>query len=210
MNGLNRILVVFGVFLAIGICGSGPLCAYTPTGVFRGFLEWVQPSGDGMLVFGSDMIMTEADSSFGVGGVYEMRLNQRLGVEFGLILTKLDFHITQVNDMRLDQKFGEASVVPLMVGLDVHLLGEDARTDLYLGPIISYNVWDDFEAMDGSEGSLESGVGLGAVLGLDVPIGSKGIQFNGALRYLTMELDDGMDTIDVNPLFVEVGFGYRF
>jgi len=200
--------LVLGVAMLM-VC-SGSLAADTPSGTFRGFVELANPSSDGTLEVLDSLFAVEADSGVGLGFIYELRRNHRFGFEFGLIFVDFDFNVTRIDNIPINVKFGDAMVMPLMFGVDIHLLSQNAKPDLYIGPLISYNLWGDFNPVAGPGGEMESGFGFGAVVGLDIPFGSGGWQFNTALRYLTMQLDDGVDSFDVNPLFLEVGVGYRF
>jgi outer membrane protein len=54
----------------------------------------------------------------------------------------------------------------------------------------------------------------GALAGLDYDIGSRGL-FNADVKYVTLSTDvssngQQLDTVDVNPILIRIGFGYRF
>jgi outer membrane protein W len=99
----------------------------------------------------------------------------------------------------------------LTLGVDFHLLRRNVEPDLYITPLVSYNVWRDLEAARTDETlKLDNEWGYGAVLGLDIPIGESGWQINMALRFLRMSAGVGDDVIDIDPVFGEFGFGYRF
>jgi hypothetical protein len=173
-----------------------------PDGTFRLFIDFARPTGTSEVIG----IPVEAHDTTGFGLFYEVRLNHRAGLDIGFIYADFDF---QIADMNLT--FGSAPVIPIVFGVPVHLLPKKSPVDLYLEPQVSLNIWGDFEDPNsGISGSLELDGGLGAALGLDVPFGKSNWQLNVAVRYLTMGADDGADTIAVDPLFAEIGIGYRF
>jgi outer membrane protein W len=158
----------------------------------------------------AEPVTVEADSTLGFGLIYEFRSSQRLGVEVGMLILPFDFNESAFG---MTEKLGDAIALPLILGLDIHLLGEKSRPDLYIGPLIAYTVWGNLEFSEiagGGETELDDEFGFGAVLGLDVPFGSKGWQFNAGLRYLSLSAKDPSAEIDVDPLMIEVGFGYQF
>lgn len=189
----------------------GTAHAETPFGSLRIFVAAADPTSDfsGDLGLGSP-VTVEGDSSTGLGAVYEIRINRRLGVETGVIIVPFDFGLEFLGS---SGELGDATAIPLTIGLDVHLLGKQSRADLYAGPIVGYTLWSDMEfsaAAGGGMAALDDQFGAGGVLGLDVPFGSSRWQFNASLRYLRVSAEDPSAEIEVDPLFIEVGLGYRF
>jgi outer membrane protein W len=202
-----------GVATLIAICFVliGTAHAETPSGSLRLFVTSANPTSDfsGDLGLGAP-VEVEADSSTGFGVAYEIRINRRLGVETGMIIMPFDFGLEFLGS---SEELGDTTAIPITVGLDLHLLGEKSRVDLYAGPIVGYTLWADMDfsaAAGGGVADLDDSFGIGAVLGLDVPFGSSNWQFNAALRYLPMSAEDPSVEIEVDPLFVDLGFGYRF
>jgi outer membrane protein W len=202
-----------GVATLITICLAliGTAHAETPFGSLRVFVATADPTSDfsGDIGLGSP-VSVEGDSSTGFGFVYEIRINQRVGLETGMTIMSFDFGL---EFQGASGELGDATAIPVMFGLDVHLLGENTKADLYVGPVLGYTVWGDLElspTAGGGIADLDDGFGMGAVLGLDVPFGSSKWQFNAALRYLQMSAEDPSAEIEVDPVFFEVGLGYRF
>lgn len=202
-----------GVTTLIILCFAlfGAAHAETPFGSLRVFVASADPTSDfsGDIGLGSP-VEVEGESSTGFGIVYEIRINQRLGIETGMTIMPFDFGLEFLGS---SEELGNTTAIPLMFGLDVHLLGEETPVDLYVGPIIGYTLWSDIEfsaAAGGGVAALDDGFGIGAVLGLDVPFGSSKWQFNVSLRYLQISAEDPSMEIEVDPVFVELGLGYRF
>jgi outer membrane protein W len=104
-------------------------------------------------------------------------------------------------------------VMPLLAGVNFHLL-QQSRVDLYVGPTIGYVLYGDFGVEDESL-SIDDDFTWGATVGVDVPFGTKGWMFTGALRYLDTEaspeeMGPGDAALDVSPWIVQVSAGYRF
>jgi outer membrane protein W len=204
---MNKIELLLGIVILMA--GFGPAFADTPSGTVRGYIDWTDPTSDTTLdVFGMATLI-EADSTAGLSFFYEFRQTHRYGFELGLMFSGFDFNIKAIDGFPVDEKIGDAAVLPVTFGVDIHLLSQKTKPDLYVAPLISINLWSELE-YEGGSGELENDFGYGAVVGLDIPFGSGGWQFNLALRYLKMKADDGQDAIEVDPFFVQVGAGYRF
>jgi len=85
---------ILGVATLITMCFAliGTAHAETPFGSLRVFVASADPTSDfaGDIGLGSP-VGVEADSSTGFGVVYEIRINQRLGVETGMAVVPFDF-----------------------------------------------------------------------------------------------------------------------
>ena len=57
-----------------------------------------------------------------------------------------------VEAMGLSVDLGSATMIPVTVGLDVHLL-KNSKVDLYIGPLLSYTLWSN---LDTPVGAVES------------------------------------------------------
>jgi len=203
-----KVAVLFFLFTGI----ASVAMAASADNATRFFIAFLEPSSD----FSGDLLGTtvtvEADSTIGLSWFYEYRLNPRIGLEMGIVFVEFDFD-ESVAGVSGSVELGQAFALPVTFGLDVHLLGEDSKLDLYAGPLIAYTLWGnlDFSPMaGGGMAELDDQFGLGAVVGLDVPFGAGGWQFNAALRYLTLSAEDPSVELEIDPLNVEVGFGYRF
>ncbi len=84
--------------------------------------------------------------------------------------------------------------------------------DLYAGPFVGLVQFGDL-AFEGDRIGFKDEFAYGATLGLDVPFGQGKAAFSASARYMvagaeTDEIDS--DTIDLDPLVVLFGMGYRF
>ena len=192
-------------FLSVLVAG-GLASADTPDGALRIFAASVNPTSDVSGDFGASFDATvEADSATGLGFVYEFRMSDRFGIESGISFAHLDFDVSVAGG---SAELGSATMIPLTLGLDVHLL-KNTKVDLFVGPLLAYTTWTNLDGPTGTV-ELDSDFGAGAVLGLDVPVGSGSWTFNSGVRYFTAAAGDATADIDVDPVQAEVGFGRRF
>ena len=189
---------------------------------------------NGFWVDGGEVDRTEArdqgyrsdDAGAGVGVNGEYRFAPRLGVEGGLMAgarTDLEF-VASTGSGSMFLASDTLGMTALCTGLNIHL-APDTRADFYLGPMIAYIDYGeissavfgpDFVGADGffARVDFDNQMAFGANLGLDMPLGGRGWLFNANVRYLDSKLE-GVEpgprqTSDHDPLFVGVGFGYRF
>lgn len=95
----------------------------------------------------------------------------------------------------------------------------DSPIDLYVGPqlaLVRYSnvdMWAGFGAA-GASVSVEDDVSWGAILGLDVPLGTRGWMVHANVRYLDTDMKDSGGVSSFNgkfdPVIFSVGVGYRF
>jgi outer membrane protein W len=182
-----------------------------PDGVLRVTAVYSNPAGDwsGTFWFEGEPFSTmiEADSTAGLGIVYEYKIGEKIGFETGLFVTDFDF-VMSIGGIPGDVEFGSSTAIPITAGLTFHPVESDA-VDFYIGPLVGLTVWGDLETSEGNV-STDSDFGVGAVAGIDIPVGEGGWAFSAALRYFTSGAGDDSLTIDVDPLHIEVGVGYRF
>lgn len=159
-------------------------------------------------------------SSSGVGAAidFEYRASRRLGIDFGVISASPGFTVTVDADPASVSAKSDIRVTPIYAALNIHLI-PDGRFDLYIGPLLAYVTYDRFELVaepEMREGfSAEEGFGFGAVLGLDIGLGSGRWSLVTAIRYLDTTLeaspdDGGVGKTDFDPTIFSVGFGCRF
>lgn len=194
-----------------------------PTGDLTEDGFFVEDLGDGTrLEFQGDLTI-EAVEAFGPFVSYEYRLSPRIGLEAAVTSTRhdvdgtLDGTLQQIDnlsgevlaEMALEETatVGDVSLMPLTLGLNVHLLGEDGL-DLYVGPVAGYVWFGDLE-IEGETVAIDDDVTFGAVLGLDVPLGDRWI-VGGAVRYLAVSADLEGESLGVDPWVVHAHAGVRF
>jgi outer membrane protein W len=176
--------------------------------------------GDGITVdTGTNTFRTEVQAGGGAGVRGEYQPLRWLGVEFGFFsgaTVDVDFDFSGGSgSTRVDV----SSFVPFTVGLDIHLTPR-SRVDLYIGPQLAWVRFNNVQvsvgsATTGGSISVDSDVGPGAILGLDIPLGaSRRWAFQMNLRYFktTMEGGNNGDSLkaDFEPTIFSLGFGYRF
>jgi outer membrane protein W len=171
-------------------------------------------------------VISETDETFsyqsgsGVGLAldFEYRASRRLGIDFGVISASPGFTVAVDAEPLSFSASSDIRITPIYTALNIHLT-PDSRFDLYIGPLLAYVTYDRFELVaepDLREGfSAEEGFGYGAVLGLDIRLGSGRWSLATAVRYLDTTLeaspsDGGVGKTDINPTIFSVGFGYRF
>ncbi len=168
------------------------------------------------------------DSSLGGGLGIEYRASRRLGVELSVASVEMD-------DEEGLQFFGTeilviastVQVTPLLAQLNVHLT-PDRRADFYLGPVVGRMQYGDLrveirsdlagEYLLSEPVATKDGYAWGAHVGLDVPVGAHGAFFTAGAMYLQAEVEtvgerdetEGDGHVDLDPLLVRAGFGYRF
>ena len=197
------------LILAAVLLAASTVSAETPSGTVRVFLSSANPSGSwtGDLDLGAAIVTAsvEAETAVGFGVLYEVRLNERLGVETGIYFADFDFEIAAIG---VSDDFGSALAIPLTLGLNYHpYVGE--RVDIYVGPLLSYTLWGDLDTPVGVA-EVDSDFGVGAVAGMDVRLGGSGWVLSTGLRYITTALSDPTVAVDVDPIFAEIGLGFSF
>ena len=203
---MRRKAIGFVVTSLIIVAFGGVVSAEAPNGAFRFFVTSINPTGDVKGNFGSPITATvEADSTVGFGFVYEGRISRLFGIEVGLFLADVDFEIEAVGE---SAGLGSALMVPLTLGLDVHVLKSE-RVDLYVGPLMSFTLWSDLQGDFGTS-ELDADFGLGGVVGLDVLLGQSSWTFSSAVRYIEVSAGDSSMEIPVDPMQWEFGFGHQF
>jgi len=179
----------------------------------------MNPSGD-LFDVPDDNETIQYGSSSGVGFAidFEYRASRRLGIDFGVISASPGFTVAVDAEPLSVSASGDIRITPIYAALNIHLTPE-GRFDLYLGPLVAYVTYDRFELVAGPElregFSSEEDIGFGAVLGLDIGLGSGRWSLTSAIRYLNTTLeaspsDGSAGTTDLDPTIFSVGIGYRF
>lgn len=185
---------------------------------------WFSPAGDSfsaeravpLAADGDRTTHTVDDDGTGFGLAVDLRLARRWSVEAGAIFVDVD------NDFRLEEGGVVLSDTETMgielfyVGVDWHL-APDARLDPTLGAFIAETSFEDVtfltEAGRREKLAFDDDYGFGVKAGIDLPLGRGGSWFLTAeARYLwtIMEAEVAGQDLDLDPLIVAVGAGYRF
>lgn len=197
-------------WLLLSIALVVPSRAETPDGTLRVQLSRADPtsSWSGVLDLGGGALIPteiEAQPATGFGVVYEVRFADRWGLESGIFIADFDFDLTAIG---ATTDFGSALAIPLTLGVDFHPYTSQ-RLDVYVGPLIAYTVWGNLDTSAGVS-EVDSDFGVGVVVGLDLTLGASDWTLCLAARYIGTDLADSSLAIGVDPLFAEVGLGYRF
>ena len=205
-------------FLVIGFLLAGPSAGEAVVDdsargwVLRVSPTWVDSSHSGGFVVGYDDGSTVSGvdlADVGVSVVGERRLSPRLGVEIGILATSGLVGV-RVRDGAVVNA-GTSSYYSLVVGPEIHLTpGHSA--DLFFGPYLAFS---DRSDVGYHQDRIRGGIGWGAILGVDIPVGKRGWQVCPSVRYVETNLDrtDGNgDRFDlgIDLTAVGVGFGYRW
>jgi hypothetical protein len=141
-----------------------------------------------------------SDNGFGAWVSYELRLSERLGV---------DFMAAYVDYDSIFDFLGGISMTPLTAALNVHLT-PGKSVDVYAAPILGY-AWLDMDRDVLGLGLLtsdssDSGFVWGLGGGIDVPLGKGKWVFTGSLEYLSVDVSGG----SFDNVVTYLGAGYRF
>jgi outer membrane protein W len=179
----------------------------------------MNPSGDTFDVPETgESFSYQSSSEVGLAIDFEYRASRRLGIDFGIISASPGFTVEVDAEPTSVSARSDIRITPIYAALNIHLI-PDGRFDLYIGPMVAYVTYDRFELVAGPElregFSAEEGFGFGAVLGLDIGLGSGRWSLVTAIKYLDTTLeaspdDGGVGKTDFDPTIFSVGFGYRF
>jgi len=159
---------------------------------------------------GGGVSRVEVGDGGGIGVAGEYRLTDLIGLEMSTLL----------GGVAIDTRFSaggssaaqslELSLIPLTFGVPFHF-AVGRRVDIYVGPTLSYVIYEDFRntagvlgARSSTEVSTDTAPGIAG--GLEVGFGQGGWAFNTGLRYVKT----GIAGRDFDPLIVTLGFAYRF
>ncbi len=185
------------------------------------------PLGDGTTMVATTRAMVEADSAFGFCIDFERRFNDLFGLGFTIMQSDHDLDASGSSVVRitddatgavllditesLTMPLGSVDVTPLLMSANFHFGGSD-KVDLYAGPFVGMIDFGDL-TFEGDRVGFKDEFAYGATFGLDVPFGQGSAAFSASARYMiagaqTDEPDP--DTLDLDPVVVLFGLGYRF
>ncbi|MEM7355145.1 MAG: OmpW family outer membrane protein [Acidobacteriota bacterium] len=164
----------------------------------------------------------EDDADTGLGISLERRLSHRLGLEIGALATSPDIGFRQVqqDDFLIVADDG-LRLTPIYAALNIHFT-RGRKVDFYAGPMLAYVLYDEvvLDAGNGLVAELDpdNDFAIGANVGLDVGLGKGRWTFGASAKYLDTTFDsivvggdpDDDVSVDVDPLILSLGFGYRF
>ena len=179
----------------------------------------MNPSGSSVIVRETgELFSYESSNGVGVAIDLEYRASRRLGIDFGVMSSSPGIEVAVDAQPLSVSASGDITIIPVYAALNFHLT-PDSRFDLFIGPMLAYVLYNRIELVAGpgltEELSARNGLGIGAVLGLDIGLGSGRWSLNTAIRYLDTTLeassaDGGVGETDIDPTIFSIGFGYRF
>lgn len=161
-------------------------------------------------------IRTEDSATLGIA--FERRMNRLVGLELSVLHSDPSVVATFQSPHSPNNRTGVLTALgmtPLSLGLNLHVIPR-GKVDLYVGPVLSYILYDDLHLYAPgvpSSVAVDDETTYGFQIGLNLRVGRGPWAFNAALRGLraspeTRELES--PSLDIDPLFATVGFGYSF
>ena len=192
----------------IAVAALSVTCAVAASGEKKNdvgvLVGYIAPTSDSTI----SGVKTEADSTIDYGLEYKHRFLESNRLSLGVTLLYAQFDVKEGG-----QKTGTIDNFPILVDVNWHLL---KNKNLYVGATAGYAMWGDFKPEGGgSNTSIKQNVVYGLNLGYDIPIGDRWAILTN-VRYLAQEAESDEpgaaadDSIDVNPVVVNVGFAFRF
>jgi outer membrane protein W len=186
----------------------------------RGYGAFLSPTGDAVSVDHPESLertthtVTEDGSGFGLSAEYRWR--PRLGVELGVLVADVDSGFRLESGSAAVTDVEAMGIESVSLGLNWHLAPE-RRFDFALGVFVAQTTFDDVifltEAGRPVKLTFDDDHGFGVKAGLEAPFRRGGPWVVGfELRYLITILESeiaGQD-LDLDPVLVLVGVGYRF
>lgn len=200
MKKLTIILISLLMFMISSLVWSEP-----EDHKIRFGLQYISPMGD----LTTEGVKFEAQSDIGFSFGYEYMATDLVGIDANLSYSE---HDVDASYMGLTLTVADATMTPLTVGVNFHVVSNE-NLDFYLGPFAAYVMYGDLKSKIPGIGdaSIDDDFGFGAVLGIDVPFGSKGWMFSSALKYLQTSAEpEGDEALDIDPLVIQLGVGYKF
>lgn len=208
-----------GLFLALTIASSAS-AEEDSKWHLRLFASYVNADLEGDDIDSDTRI--EDDDDAGLGISLEHRFSRRVGLEFGALFTTPDIGFQQRQPGgRLVIANDGLRLTPVYAALNVHLTPA-RKVDAYVGPMLAYVLYSDLVLDAGgglvAEIDADDDLAFGANLGLDVDLGQGRWTLGASAKYLDTTFEgnvvggDPDDTaeLDVDPLILSLGVGYRF
>lgn len=208
----RRIALLLPILAALVLLPAVAATAQPTNGPWsvEAFGAFFSPSGGSFPAGDATYTLDEDGTGFGLA--VNLRLARSWSVEAGALFVDLD------NDFRLGTLADTETMGVEMFwgGVDWHF-APGARLDPTLGVFVAETSYEDVifltEAGRRDKFSFDDDYGFGLKVGIDLPLGRSGNWYLTAeARYLQTILEGevaGQD-LDLDPVLVAVGFGYRF
>ena len=191
-----------------------PLSAQEHRWLVRGVVGWNQFGGPLEASESDDRVSIGFDDDFALGVEAEYRLGRRLGLELAVHRSRPTLVAHTRNDGELESWQREITVLPVTLGLDIHLT-PGRRAELSLTPLIGYAFLGDLDLGEQTRLSADDSLVAGGAVTVDLALGRSLWVLSFGLRYLDADYEisaDGVDlvSIELSPWTSSVGVGYRF
>ena len=164
----------------------------------------------------SDELGAKVGSDFTMEIDISRKFSPIFAVELVLATAAHEVYVDDADAGRVS--LGSVHILPPSLMLQAHL-PTGGKAHPYIGAGINYTLIYDKTGFlgtetEGGEVDLSDSFGWVAQAGLDYDIGARAL-FNVDVKYVSLNTDvsvggEDVDTVDVNPLLIRVGFGYRF
>lgn len=200
--------------LAVVIASAAPTAAADFK--LRLFAALVEPTGASTVVSAEPgNVSVTLESAAGGGFALEVGVAPRWGLELGALAAQpgLDVSVSALPpSVRVTQGLG---IVPISLGANYYAV-PDGSVRLYLGAQLALVRYHGLEVQIGTSGvseeiQVDSDIGFGGLVGLEVPFGASRWMFNATARYLatTATPRGGDEGAAVDPFIVTVGVAVR-
>jgi outer membrane protein W len=189
--------------------------AWSGDWTLRLFGAVVEPKGETAVVAEPGRLQVSLASAAGAGIAVAHGVGPRWSLELAALAARptLDLAIqASPPSVRLQEGLG---LVPMSFGA-YWIATPEGRVRLYLGPQLAAVRYDSLELEVGTSGvteevQVDTDLGVGALIGLDLPFGSSRWMLNATVRYLwTSAAPEGSsESIPVDPFIVTLGIGVR-
>jgi len=190
----------------VALAAAAP--AYAQEDVFKVFVtyDWISPLGDDDVTVGSVTDAVKGSDGAGYEAGFEWRLHKVVGIEGSYFKGSNDFDFGSTSVGSLDQR-------AITAALNFHII-PTKHFDLWIGPVVSWYKFDDFEVSPGTSLSLDNRWGYGAALGIDIGI-TKGFAFTAGVRYTKVSLTSSdnvvtFEDVAFDPVIARAGVAFRF
>lgn len=193
--------------LVVGVFAPASLAA-GEANALRLHLGYFSPTSDLAVLFDDTIGKVEYQGALGVGADYEFRLNELIGLDFGLQYFQPDVEFKAGGLVAKDT----GRFVPWTGAVLFHVV-RTPGLDFYLGPELAYVMYGDVAVVDVGAVEFKNELTVGGKLGIDVPFSPRW-SFNAGLEYIDAksETDVGAPNVEFNPkpLIFTAGATYKF